>query len=71
MLEDTNHRIAVLESKMSQTAEWDSIEQLLLAMFRQPVIRTVASEEHVPGFLPSPAASTSELNRINGPNNIR
>ena len=56
-------------AEKSNVAQWDAIEQLLLAMFRQPESRRANLEEDT-GSLQNTSSAT-ELNRVNGPNNIR
>jgi hypothetical protein len=58
-------RLHALEA--SNAAQWDSIERLLLALFQQPGLRTFDSAEDAEVQVVSAA---SEVNGINGPNNL-
>jgi|SRR5450755_3991029 hypothetical protein len=52
-------------------AQWDAIEQLLLAMFRQPDSRIVESGGGVDASQHAALSSATELNQANGPRTLR
>jgi hypothetical protein len=56
-------------AEVSNVAQWDAIEQLLLAIIRQPELRRAHLEEDLGSF--QNTSTATELNRVNDPNNIR
>lgn len=71
------HRLAAIEERLrsleaSNAAQWDSLEQLLLAMFRQSEPRTM--EREWDAKIPSQApilTNSSELSRVHAASNLR
>jgi len=52
-IQNTEQRVAAMEERLRQidvnnAAQWDALEQLLLALFRQPESRLDADREAVP-----------------------
>lgn len=70
------NRLATLEKVERQieagnAAQWDALEQLLLAMYRQPECRNgVPDKVAHDTWLPTPS-TPKESNRVNGPNTVR
>jgi hypothetical protein len=56
-------------TQASNAAQWDAIEQLLLAMFRQPEPRDF--ERGGSDSQPAVMSSATGSSRVNGPNSIR
>ena len=59
-------------TEASNAAEWDALEQLLLALYRQPESRRpleLGKENSVSQH--AAIASAAEINRVNGPHTIR
>jgi len=52
-------------------AQWDAMEQLLLALFRQPDLRTLDSDNQASAPQHTAITSATDLNRVHAANNIR
>jgi hypothetical protein len=62
---------AFRQMEANNAAQWAAIEQLLLAMLRQPQSRIVSAEQTpISAYTPA-ALSRPEANLVNGPNIIR
>lgn len=81
-LQAIEHRLAALErpetieelfrrTEASNAAQWDALEQLLLALFRQPESQIVESGKGAGAPEHTVMSSVAESNRVNGPNTIR
>jgi hypothetical protein len=80
---ETLECLAVLENRVkgiedrlnnleaNHAAEWDGIEQLLLAMFRQPACATLEPASDDKRLWAGRASEAAGFARSNGPNNIR
>ena len=59
----------VRSAEVSNSAQWDVLEQLLLAMFRQPELRISdwqsSAQQH------TATSDETEVTRVNGPNTLR
>lgn len=59
------------DAELKNAAQWDAMEQLLLAMFRQPELLALDSDREL-GMPPHTATSSAgELNRAHAASNIR
>ena len=57
-------------AEASNAAQWDALEQLLLAMFRQSEFRGANLENDASSPRHTAISSATELSGVNGPNNI-
>jgi hypothetical protein len=75
--DDSQQRLlAALEERLrtaeqNNAAQWDSLEQLLLALFRQPHFRSLDSGWKSDTEQEASFSSTSELNRAHAAGNLR
>lgn len=73
---EQRQRLATIEERLraaeaSNAAQWDGIEQLLLAMFRQPESRSSDAEWKTAASQPNPASNGADLNRVHAAGSIR
>lgn len=77
LADDAERRLAAIEERLrrveaANAAQWDALEELLLALFHQPETRPSGSDKDVPG-LPEHTANVSatNLSRVHAASNIR
>jgi hypothetical protein len=58
-------------AEASNAAQWDGLEQLLLAMFRQPESRSSDAEWKTGASQPNSASNGADLNRVHAAGSIR
>ncbi len=74
--DDHQQRWALIEEKLrgaelSNTAQWDAIEQLLLALFRAPELQTSNSDWKFSLPQHTSILSSTDLNRVHAASNLR
>lgn len=74
--EDHQQRWAVIEERLrgaevSNTAQWDAMEQLLLALFREPELPRLDSDWKFNSAQCTAISSPAELNRAHAASNLR
>jgi len=58
-------------AEANNAAQWDGIEQLLLALFRQPESRNPGADWGVAAQQEAPVSRASDLNRVHAASSIR
>jgi hypothetical protein len=69
LLQANEQRFRNMEA--SNTAQWDAMEQLLLAMFRQRESRLYDADRESGTLQQSAILNTTGVNRVNEPNTVR
>jgi hypothetical protein len=74
--EDYQQRLTAIEERLRAAEEngvvqWDALEQLLLALFHQPQLRTMARNGEHDASHETPALTTVPVNRPHAASNIR
>jgi hypothetical protein len=69
LLQANEQRFRNMEA--SNTAQWDAMEQLLLAMFRQRESRLYDADRESGTLQQSAILNTTDVNRVNEPNTVR
>jgi hypothetical protein len=74
--DDSAQRWAAMEERLrsaelSNAAQWDSLEQLLLALFRQPYFRTSDSDRKLDTGQEGSFSSAGDMNRAHAASNLR
>jgi hypothetical protein len=75
-VEDLERRLCAIEERLQATersnaAQWDALEQLLLAVFRQPEFQTSEPNGKISKETESLISSSTDLNRAHAASNIR
>ncbi|MDQ2843054.1 MAG: hypothetical protein M3Y72_18850 [Acidobacteriota bacterium] len=69
LLQTNEQRFRNMEA--SGTAQWDAMEQLLLAMFRQRESRIYDADRESSTLQQAAILNTTDVNRVNEPNTVR
>ncbi len=74
--EDYQQRLAAIEQRLRTAEEnnlvqWDAIEQLLLSLFHQPQLRTMARKGESDTSRETPVLAAAPINRTHAASNIR
>ncbi len=73
---DPQQRVIALEERLrameaSNAAQWDAMEQLLLALFRQPELRSSEQDPKLDVPQEMPVSNETYLNRVHAASNLR